>query len=221
MRFPNINVTAPHAAGVALSLAVVAHALVPLVAQAQVRCTMPNGVVIEQMLSAACPHGAVKAETMNGTPAEVRKPPATTPAVKPSAAKTAPPAPAKQPRQAVPPASLRGSNLITYQCKDANGVLSEQACPDYEQRRAEAAQMQAERERALNWVPRVGMTADEVTAYLKHPECHSTKAFKWCGYWEVNSTKSAYGTREQWVFRRGYQQTYLYFENGVLTTVQD
>jgi len=40
---------------------------------AQVRCTMPNGVVIEQQLSDTCPQGAVKAETLQGAPAPVRE----------------------------------------------------------------------------------------------------------------------------------------------------
>lgn len=44
-------------------------------ASAQVRCTMPNGVVIEQRLSDACPQGAVKSETLEGAPAPVREQP--------------------------------------------------------------------------------------------------------------------------------------------------
>lgn len=40
---------------------------------AQVRCTMPNGVVIEQRLSSHCPQGAVKAETLDGEPAAIRQ----------------------------------------------------------------------------------------------------------------------------------------------------
>lgn len=40
---------------------------------AQVRCTMPNGMVIEQQLSDTCPQGAVKAETLQGAPAPVRE----------------------------------------------------------------------------------------------------------------------------------------------------
>lgn len=38
---------------------------------AQVRCTMPNGLVIEQRLSDQCPHGARKAQTMDGRDAPV------------------------------------------------------------------------------------------------------------------------------------------------------
>ena len=34
----------------------------------------------------------------------------------------------------------------------------------------------------------------------------------------INSTTSAYGTREQWVYVGG---NYLYFENGILTTIQN
>lgn len=41
---------------------------------AQVRCTMPNGKVIEQRLSTTCPAGASRAEMLDGRPAEVRTP---------------------------------------------------------------------------------------------------------------------------------------------------
>jgi hypothetical protein len=39
----------------------------------------------------------------------------------------------------------------------------------------------------------------------------------WCEPWKVNTTETAFGVREQWVYRdRGY----LYFENGRLVAVQ-
>lgn len=42
-------------------------------ALAQVRCTMPNGTVIEQRFSDRCPQGALKSETLDGQPAEARE----------------------------------------------------------------------------------------------------------------------------------------------------
>lgn len=54
--------------------AIGAWALVGCAVNAQVRCTMPNGVVIEQRLSNACPAGASRAETLDGKPAVVRSP---------------------------------------------------------------------------------------------------------------------------------------------------
>lgn len=50
----------------------VACLIVHIGAWAQVRCTMPNGVVIEQKLSSKCPAGAIRAETMDGKPATTR-----------------------------------------------------------------------------------------------------------------------------------------------------
>lgn len=41
---------------------------------AQVRCTMPNGRVIEQKLAAVCPVGTVKAQTFDGLPAAIAAP---------------------------------------------------------------------------------------------------------------------------------------------------
>lgn len=40
--------------------------------QAQVRCTMPNGVVIEQKLSNVCPAGARAAQAADGSAAPIR-----------------------------------------------------------------------------------------------------------------------------------------------------
>ncbi len=77
-------------------------------AQAQVRCTMPNGVVITQQLG-NCPQGATKAQAADGTPIALPPPPkpaAPAPKVaapKPAAATPAPAAsPAPAPTQAQP-----------------------------------------------------------------------------------------------------------------------
>ena len=45
-------------------------AVVALVAGAQVRCLMPNGIWIAQRLAQACPAGAVQAQTMDGQPVD-------------------------------------------------------------------------------------------------------------------------------------------------------
>lgn len=66
-------------------------------ASAQVRCTMPNGVVIEQKLSNRCPVGAVKGETFDGKAIAIQLPPSAPPSV--------PSAPAREvERQAPAPA---------------------------------------------------------------------------------------------------------------------
>ena len=67
------------------------------------------------------------------------------------------------------------------------------------------------RERSSRKEPRIGMSAD---AALKsnwgHPD-------------DVNKTVNAYGVSEQWVYRGlGYSKgRYLYFKNGILTSIQD
>ncbi len=73
-------------------------------AQAQVRCTMPNGVVITQQLG-NCPQGATKAQAADGTPIALPPPPKpAAPAPKVAAPKPAAPtpAPAPAPAQAQP-----------------------------------------------------------------------------------------------------------------------
>lgn len=57
----------------------------------------------------------------------------------------------------------------------------------------------------LKWVEvRLGMSAWYVREKLGSPE-------------DINSTTGSWGVHEQWV----YKHTYLYFEDGILTTVQD
>ncbi len=61
---------------------------------------------------------------------------------------------------------------------------------------------------------RIGMTEGEVEA-IPH----------WRGAESRNVTETVFGVREQRVFRvsddNEYEQMYLYFDNGVLTTIQD
>lgn len=56
--------------------------------------------------------------------------------------------------------------------------------------------------------PRVGMTSDEVLAL----------AWPWGKPEKVNTTTTAHAVREQWVYGAG---RYLYFIDGVLTSIQE
>ena len=61
---------------------------------------------------------------------------------------------------------------------------------------------------------RVGMSQDEVTS---HPV--------WGYPDDSNTTSTQYGVREQWIYETDleneFERTYIYFENGVLTAIQD
>ncbi|NCU66092.1 DUF4124 domain-containing protein [Acidovorax sp. 210-6] len=118
---------------------------------------------------------------------------------------------------------VASSNAHTYKCKDKSGNWTEQACPDYEQRMQLEAQKAAQQTALRNWEPKIGMSADEIRRVIKSEECRSTRAFKWCGYYKINATKTVGGTREQWVFTNvnGMPLWYLYFNNGILVTIQD
>lgn len=59
-------------------------------------------------------------------------------------------------------------------------------------------------EKILNHQLWIGMSKKEAVASIGNPE-------------SVNSTTTADGTSDQWV----YKNRYLYFDNGVLTTIQD
>lgn len=59
--------------------------------------------------------------------------------------------------------------------------------------------------------PSIGMTAAQVRA-LPRP---------WGEPEDVNTTTTARGTREQWVYSAGkYEHAYLYLENGIVTAIQ-
>lgn len=63
-------------------------------AQAQVKCTMPNGVVITQQLG-GCPNGAIKARAADGS--EIALPPPKSPSPTPQSAAAPQPRPAPAP----------------------------------------------------------------------------------------------------------------------------
>jgi hypothetical protein len=104
---------------------------------------------------------------------------------------------------------------VKYTCKDTNGDWTEEACPNY--------QKPIDTTLSKSWEPTIGMTAEAITKAITAPECFSTIGRKWCGYHKVNTTRSARGTREQWVWVNvhGMPIWYLYFDNDVLTTIQE
>jgi len=53
----------------------------------------------------------------------------------------------------------------------------------------------------------IGMTKEQVKA-------------SWGPPYKVNRTVTAYGTREQWVYR-GFTSGYVYFDDGVVTAIQN
>ncbi|MBN8887591.1 MAG: hypothetical protein J0I77_17840 [Rudaea sp.] len=70
------------------------------------------------------------------------------------------------------------------------------------------------------WQPRIGMTQAEVMKVIESKDCWD-RAFRWCGSHKVNRTENARGTHEQWVFGNERLSWYLYFDDGVLTTIQE
>jgi len=97
------------------------------------------------------------------------------------------------------------SFAANYKCKDANGKWSEQACPDYKQRKAEE-RAAAEREAASTREPTIGMSKAEVLA-LK---------------WEFERPKHIMTTNEAGHSHEQWEATcqYLYFDDGILTATQ-
>lgn len=114
------------------------------------------------------------------------------------------------------------SNAQVYQCK-INGslVFQDKPCAGSKeqikqirdkQKEYKDAQERREREKA-EWAAR------------KEPKIGMTKAEAYKSSWgypdKENVTKSDHGTSEQWVYRRGSNSQYLYFKDGILTTIQD
>lgn len=57
--------------------------------------------------------------------------------------------------------------------------------------------------------PEIGMSADEV------------KQSTWGEPSDINKTTTKYGVREQWVYRSSVKNKYIYFEDGLVTAIQE
>ena len=57
--------------------------------------------------------------------------------------------------------------------------------------------------------PAIGMTADEV------------RQSTWGDPSDINKTTTKYGVREQWVYRSSVKNKYIYFEDGLVTAIQE
>lgn len=104
-----------------------------------------------------------------------------------------------------------GGNLV-FQDKPCNGSKEQQKQIKEKQNAYKNAKEKRERENA-EWnakgEPIIGMTATQA------------EKTTWGYPDKVNATTSINGKSEQWVYRRGAASKYLYFKNGILTTIQD
>ncbi len=73
--------------------------------------------------------------------------------------------------------------------------------------RERAKRLEEQRRQAAKPSPRIGMTRQQVVN-----DTH------WGRPYDINRTTSSSGVREQWVYGN---RRYLYFDNGVLTVIQD
>jgi hypothetical protein len=131
-----------------------------------------------------------------------------------------------------------------YRCTDAKNMVQSQLTPCASGEKEEiiggdgkTAEQRFEAARAainpFDWHPKIGMTIEQVRTRLAEAgaaERSGTSKFRpdadgWFMYedLQVNRSTSSRGVREQWVFR-GYgslPSKYLYFDNGILTSIQD
>jgi hypothetical protein len=109
----------------------------------------------------------------------------------------------------------------SYKCQDASGKWTEQACPDYQARQKHAADEAAAEVAFRNWHPKIGMTEEEVLRVVDSKDCRAIQeSIPWCSCRHVNKTQNVRGVHEQWVFGCDTPYAYLYFDNGVLTSIQ-
>ncbi|ABM37574.1 hypothetical protein [Polaromonas naphthalenivorans] len=101
-----------------LKFLVVAALATTKLATAQVKCTMPNGVVITQQLSSSCPVGAIKGQTLDGKPVALLVPPAKE--ITPTVSRAPPPA--AKPVQASPPPKDRSYEYAKAICTLLEGA---------------------------------------------------------------------------------------------------
>lgn len=104
-----------------------------------------------------------------------------------------------------------GGNLV-FQDKPCTGSKEQQKQIKEKQNAYKNAQDRRDRENAERLArkePKIGMK--KVEAYKS----------SWGYPDKENVTTTSNGTSEQWVYYRGSNNKYLYFNNGVLTTIQD
>jgi hypothetical protein len=131
-----------------------------------------------------------------------------------------------------------------YRCTDAKDMVQSQLTPcapgekqeiiggdgKTDSQRLEAARASVN---PFDWRPKIGMTTEQVRTRLaeaKSAESSGTSKFQpdidgWFMYrdLQINRSTSAHGVSEQWVFL-GYGRLpskYLYFDDGILTSIQD
>lgn len=102
-------------------------------------------------------------------------------------------------------------------CEFPNGTgYYAESCPDKAKPKAVAAPP----EKPAAWVPKIGMTANDVERHISAPNCMDVTPYEWCRRPDKHTTKTAHGESEQWAFGDGHR-IYLYFEDGLLTAIQD
>lgn len=90
---------------------------------------------------------------------------------------------------------------------DRNYFTSEEKALEYKNaKEAERVQKEIEKNALKNSPPKIGMTADEV------------KKSKWGHPNKINRDTYSWGTSEQWVYN---SYGYVYFENGIVTAIQE
>jgi hypothetical protein len=83
------------------------------------------------------------------------------------------------------------------------------------QKKAMAAKIEANKKAAEKFAKRKSTEKEGVKiGYTKEQVLNST----WGKPQKINTTTNAYGTHEQWIYGGG---NYLYFDNDVLTTIQN
>lgn len=100
-------------------------------------------------------------------------------------------------------------------CKDSTGNWTKEQCKKLDEKR-KAERIEASKP-LPRWEPEIGMTAREVLQKTRS-QAYDISPKWWGGPKNVNTTKTASGTHEQWVFGNGW---YLYFDNDVLTSIQE
>ena len=79
----------------------------------------------------------------------------------------------------------------------------------YEDKNPNAGESNSNKIQNTQVPPAIGMTAAQV------------RASTWGEPSDINRTTTRYGVSEQWVYRSGSETKYIYFDNGVVTAIQE
>lgn len=116
--------------------------------------------------------------------------------------------------------ALPATSTAAFKCESADGkvMFTDQPCPS--NHKSESISIKKKEKSTYTSLPS-NCSSYEVAEKVSIGMAEA-KAYDACGYPDdINRTQTAYGVQEQWVYGTFPRTSYVYIENGVVTSIQD